>query len=564
MLTLGDFATITVVAASSDRRVGECPAPIALAAMDVRSGDVVEVIGPHLRTIGRPPYPTKDDTLVITTDAQALFGLHLALGWPMPERLIDLLLEHRNTINGCAHISVGGLAGALLFHGRPASDALLSVSSAQNLQRRLGAVAALFKVMAPELDIGRAILRGRYLRAVSRIEATGIPIDTNTLTAMRRNWSDLRRRIIGQVDRGSSIYRGERFDEEAFSAWLGVQGIYWPRTSSRRLNLGDESWREMARLYPQVRPLKELRSTLLAFDPSALAVGCDGRNRTPIRPFSTVTGRNAPSTKSSVLGPASWVRHLIKPAPRMAVALIDWEQQEFGIAAALSGDEAMKTMYATGDPYLAMAKATGAAPADATPGSHADVRERYKASALGILYGIGAERLALQLGIERSTAKALLDDHRRSFPGFWEWSADVETRALLDGVQRSIFGWLRHVKPPLKPMSLRNFPVQSAGAEMLRLACCSVTEAGITVCAPNHDALIIEAPVCDLAEAVATTRRLKADASEVVLDGFALRTSVKTVAAPNRWRDHRGLAVWNAVATAIGLDEVPAHQSDAT
>ena len=43
-----------------------------------------------------------------------------------------------------------------------------------------------------------------------------------------------------------------------------------------------------------------------------------------------------------------------------------WAQQEFGIAAALSGDEAMMAAYQSGDPYLALAIATGAAPADLT------------------------------------------------------------------------------------------------------------------------------------------------------------------------------------------------------
>lgn len=564
MLPLSDFTAIWLVTVATIRRVGERAEPIALVGQDAKSGDLVEARTPHLQTIRRPPYPTGPDTLVITTDANTLFGLHLALGWPMPERLIDLLLEHRNAINGCSDVHVGGLVGALLFYGRPASDALVVGSTPQHLRRRLVAVSTLLQAVGQKLDIGRAILRGRYLGAISRIEATGIPIDGETLTALKRDWPDVRARIVRQIDGGRWIYRGERFDEEAFGAWLVDERIHWPLASSGRLDLADETWRDMARLHPQVRPLRELRTTLLSFDPSALAVGKDGRNRTPLRPFSTVTGRNAPSTKASVLGPAAWVRHLIKPAPGMAVALIDWEQQEFGIAASLAGDDAMQTTYGTGDPYLAMAKVAGAAPVDATVGSHAEIRERYKASALGVLYGIGADRLALQLGIRNSAAKALLDDHRRSFPRFWEWSADVETRALLDGVQRSVFGWLRHVKPPLKPMSLRNFPVQSAGAEMLRLACCSVTEAGISVCAPNHDALFIEAPIGDLADAVATTRRLMADASEVVLDGFALRTSIKTVGAPDRWRDHRGLAVWNAVAAAIGIDEAPAHQSDAT
>ena len=60
------------------------------------------------------------------------------------------------------------------------------------------------------------------------------------------------------------------------------------------------------------------------------------------------------------------MRGLIRPQPGKALAYIDYEQQVFGIAAALSGDDAMKSAYASGDPYLAFARYTGAAPADAT------------------------------------------------------------------------------------------------------------------------------------------------------------------------------------------------------
>jgi DNA polymerase I len=42
---------------------------------------------------------------------------------------------------------------------------------------------------------------------------------------------------------------------------------------------------------------------------------------------------------------------------------------------------------------------------------------------------------------------------------------------------------------------LRNFPAQANAAEMLRLACCLTTEAGIEVCAPVHDAMLICAPL---------------------------------------------------------------------
>ena len=42
-----------------------------------------------------------------------------------------------------------------------------------------------------------------------------------------------------------------------------------------------------------------------------------------------------------------------------AVAYVDWSQQEFGIAASLSGDAAMMEAYRSGDPYLTFGKQAG-------------------------------------------------------------------------------------------------------------------------------------------------------------------------------------------------------------
>jgi hypothetical protein len=127
-----------------------------------------------------------------------------------------------------------------------------------------------------------------------------------------------------------------------------------------------------------------------------------------------------------------------------------------------------------------------------------------------------------------------------------------------------VFGWRIAVGADANPRFLRNFPMQANGAEMLRLACSLVTEAGITVCAPNHDALLIEAPLAELDDAVAKARRLMAEASAVVLDGFALRTSVHLVRAPDRWIDPRGQAVWATVECALAEPGQPARRRDAT
>jgi hypothetical protein len=144
------------------------------------------------------------------------------------------------------------------------------------------------------------------------------------------------------------------------------------------------------------------------------------------------------------------------------------------------------------------------------------------------------------------------------------WSDSVETHALLQREQTSVFGWRVSVSADANPRALRNFPMQANGAEMLRVACCLVTEAGIKVCAPNHDALLIEAPLDRLDEAIASVQHLMAEASTVVLDGFVLRPSVRSVRAPDRWMEKRGRSLWDALQLTLARQKQHVHRRDAT
>jgi len=89
--------------------------------------------------------------------------------------------------------------------------------------------------------------------------------------------------------------------------------------------------------------------------------------------------------------------------------------------------------------------------------------------------------------------------------------------------------------------------MQANGAEMLRLACCFAIERGIRVCALVHDALLIEAPLDELVDAVAATQAAMSDASAAVLDGFRLRSEAKIVRYPDRYMDERGAVMWETV-----------------
>jgi DNA polymerase I len=64
-----------------------------------------------------PPYPTGAGVVFVAYYASAEISGHLALGWPVPERVSDLFTEFRNHTNGIPTVSGAGLLGALAYHG---------------------------------------------------------------------------------------------------------------------------------------------------------------------------------------------------------------------------------------------------------------------------------------------------------------------------------------------------------------------------------------------------------------------------------------------------------------
>ncbi len=90
--------------------------------------------------------------------------------------------------------------------------------------------------------------------------------------------------------------------------------------------------------------------------------------------------------------------------------------------------------------------------------------------------------------------------------------------------------------------------MQANGAEMLRVACCLATEAGVTVCAPVHDALLIEAATGEIGSAIDITQRAMTDAARAVVD-LDVGTDIEAVVRwPARFSDKRGQVMWDKVA----------------
>ena len=344
---------------------GERPVPLCLVAHELRSGRRFRVWQDKFDKA--PPYATGADVLFVAYYASAELGCYRALGWPMPERVLDLFTEFRDRTNGLTTPAGSGLLGALTYFGLDSVGA----TAKKEMQEAIGtgtwqgkytrdgildycesdvlALERLLTAMWPKIDLPRALLRGRYMAAASAMEHNGVPIDVETLELFRRRWTDIQDELIAEIDADYRVYDGRTFKADRFARWLATNRIPWPLLESGNLALDDGTFRQMARAYPAVSPLRELRSSLSDLRLNDLAVGKDGRNRTILSAFRARTGRNQPSNTKFIFGPSVWLRGLIKPAPGYGLAYIDWSQQEFGIAAALSGDAAMSAAYASGD-----------------------------------------------------------------------------------------------------------------------------------------------------------------------------------------------------------------------
>jgi hypothetical protein len=236
MMATLPFAELWAVDFEFRAAPGETPEPVCLAAWELRSGRKVRLWRDAFGSA--PPYPTHAQALFIAYYASAELSCHLALGWPMPERVLDLFTEFRNRTNGVPTANGSSLLGALAFYGLDGIGAtekdemralVLRGGSWSDAEQRavldycesdVAALARLLPAMLPEIDLPRALLRSRYMTAVTRMERTGVPIDTVMLGRLKRHWADIQDRLIAEIDADYGVFEGRTFKGDRFAAWL--------------------------------------------------------------------------------------------------------------------------------------------------------------------------------------------------------------------------------------------------------------------------------------------------------------------------------------------------------
>ena len=296
-------------------------------------------------------------------------------------------------------------------------------------------------------DTARILHWSNYsAKCVALVQARGMPIDMELWNLVQENKAavvgELLRRFDPSYGSESPIYTPEgEWSYDRFESWLMQTGVIaWPRLDSGRLNIDGDAFRMMFHM-PGIEGLHALRDSLGFIVKAKLPIGRDGRNRPSLFPFGTATGRNA-HAKSPYNAHAGVRSFMVFPRNSIG-AYLDWRAQEVGVAAAHSDDKNLINDYRA-DVYHALALLCGLTK-ETDPiqwkKNNPEVRNRMKTLQLGINYGMGVPSLARGLDRHPLIASEIIERHKRRYPRFWQWRANMVQAAMLERKIESVFSW---------------------------------------------------------------------------------------------------------------------------
>jgi hypothetical protein len=560
------------------------PHVICFCAKELRSGQEYRIWMDEFGS--RPPWPCGRDALFVFYNATAEVRSCMSLGWRPPSSILDLFIEYRQWRNGTfvsrpkEHARlIDALRYCKAHRNNPPvlnpypypnidkeqkedwqARALAGPPFSEDDKQRLleycmddvRALCWLLTEMTSRLpvNLNRALYRGRYMVAASAAMMHGFPVDET----LWRQFLKYREQIQEEVIGNHPAYEGTSFRMDLFSRWLEdlrSRGLIhsWPLTASGQPSYEDKTFRRYSKM-EEVEELRQIRAVVKVLQEPRFEIR-NGRHYYSLLPFTTKTSRN--TTSHCLIQAPSCLRAFIQPKPGTCLIHADFSQQEYYVAAVLSGDAEMLRLYAEGDPYMAFAIMAGLAQPGATKKTHRREREISKTVSLAVMYGQQPLGVARKLGISHNRAQDLLREDKRRFPRVWAWS---EEQVRLGFVHKRIvtrWGWYMTVTRDTSRRTLQNYPVQGQAADILRLSHLLLLENGVAVCGPIHDAFLCEAVEEKAEETAVKVKQVMEEAGRIVLGpGTILRADIEIIRYPERWLDRqRGGAMWDKIMSTI-------------
>ena len=379
-------------------------------------------------------------------------------------------------------------------------------------------------------ELWQILNRGRAIGCGALIERTAIPLDLPLLKKVKTYWPLVKNKLIRRFNKevgvftDDLVFKHDRFDEIIIKNNLAHK---WLRMKNGHFTTNKNYLKKFTHI-PIIKKINEIRGIQSLDKLLHFGIGEDGRARTNINMFETITSRTKISSKSP-FGASKWVRNFIKPSWGNYLVYLDYVSNEPAIAAYLSGDPEMLKIYQSGeDVNITAAKHFKMVPDNATKQSHPRERKIFKELYFAGLYGAGPGYLVKKLGVSMTKAKKLQSMFREKFKIYFNWIESIVEGALVHGKIETFFGWQRYIKDlwvynqgRRKPIrnSLLNWPIQSHGAEVLRRAIINLTDEFFEICTTVHDAVLIQIPIPDFKSRVNLAKEIMVRSSIEVIGG---------------------------------------------
>ena len=167
----------------------------------------------------------------------------------------------------------------------------------------------------------------------------------------------------------------------------------------------------------------------------------------------------------------------------------DFSQVELRVAASFASEPVLLEAFAQGRcPHTEVAAKMVGKPVDrVTP----DERFKAKAVNFGIINGMGAKRLALELKTDKKTAARFLIDYKRNLPKLNAWMEGVWREAEGFRVAKTVAGRTRIFTSNEETRPAVSVKVQGSAAELIRHSLVAVHEAGLEPLLTVHDEILV-------------------------------------------------------------------------
>ncbi|MDR0465837.1 MAG: DNA polymerase I, partial [Deltaproteobacteria bacterium] len=349
------------------------------------------------------------------------------------------------------------------------------------------------------------------------MEQRGVAVDLRAFDAFLKEVQQELDRLTASVYKAAggpfNIRSAQQLGELLFGALkLTPAG----KTKGGQLSTAQDALENLSGAHPVVdavlefRKLEKLRSTYL--EPLPRLVDGKGRIHTSFNQTATATGRlssSGPNLQNiPVRGPLGQrMRACFTAGPGMVLVSADYSQVELRVLAHMSQDPALIEAFRQGvDIHARTASLLYDVPLEAVS---LEQRRSAKTVNFGLLYGMGPHKLAQELKVSATEAKAFIERYFSRLGGLKEFYAGIEASAKAHGYVTTLAG-RRRLLPDIHSQTQQHFAlarrqaintvIQGSAADIIKRAMLAVfhdpelarMQAGLIL--QVHDELLLGAP----------------------------------------------------------------------